>query len=70
MIEGYADQGTPADRFVVARRRVDLARSHLLSHFQLNPKLVGTMPLGDRPPEQTGKARWSGISLVMIKESK
>jgi phospholipid/cholesterol/gamma-HCH transport system substrate-binding protein len=66
MVEGYSTGGMPDQRFLVARQRADEVRQYLESRFRLNSKLVGIMPLEDRPPPGSGKQMWDGVCLVLV----
>lgn len=67
MVEGYSETGLPDQQYVLSRQRALAVRDYLESHFHLNSKLLGVMPMGNHPPENTGKGEWSGVSLVLIK---
>jgi outer membrane protein OmpA-like peptidoglycan-associated protein len=66
MVEGYSDQGSPDQQFRESQQRALVVQQYLEARFQLNPKLVGGIPLGDSPPQSSGKKDWSGISLVLL----
>jgi phospholipid/cholesterol/gamma-HCH transport system substrate-binding protein len=66
MVEGYADRGSPDEEFRESQQRAAVVQDYLEARFQLNPKLVGRIPLGDSPPESSGKKDWNGISLVLL----
>jgi hypothetical protein len=66
VIEGYAATGMPDRRYLASRQRAVEVRQYLESHFHLNPKLVGVMPLADQPPRGAGKKMWDGICLVLV----
>lgn len=66
VIEGYAANGMPDRRFLASRQRAVEVRQYLESHFHLNPKLVGVMPMADQPPRGAGKKMWDGICLVLV----
>ncbi|HLG95114.1 MAG TPA: MlaD family protein [Bryobacteraceae bacterium] len=66
MIEGYADQGSPADRYIASTQRAGEVKKYLETRFQLNPDLIGTIALEDRPPAGTGKNDWNGICLSLV----
>jgi outer membrane protein OmpA-like peptidoglycan-associated protein len=66
MIEGYSDQGSPDQEFRESQQRAAAVQDYLEARFQLNPKLVGRIPLADSPPESSGKRDWSGVSLVLL----
>lgn len=65
MVEAYA-QGRPDQAYLTSRQRAIAVRQYLESHFHLNPKLVGIMPLGDRqPPGQGSSAVTAGACIVV-----
>ena len=66
VIEGYAATGMPDRRYLASRQRAVEVRQYLESHFHLNPKLVGVMPMADQPPKGAGKKMWDGICLVLV----
>jgi phospholipid/cholesterol/gamma-HCH transport system substrate-binding protein len=66
VIEGYAANGMPDRRYLASRQRAVEVRRYLESHFHLNPKLVGVMPMADQPPRGAGKKMWDGICLVLV----
>lgn len=66
MIEGYAETGTPAQRYLISRQRAVAVEQYLESRYHLHPNLVGIMPLGNKPPRGAGKATWDGICLVLV----
>jgi phospholipid/cholesterol/gamma-HCH transport system substrate-binding protein len=66
MVEGYAQTGEPDQRYVLARQRAMAVRNYLESRFHLKSKLVGIMPMGDHPPEHSGKETWNGVALVLV----
>jgi len=66
VIEGYAAEGMPDQRYLASRQRAVEVRQYLESRFHLNSKLVGVMPLGDRPPPGTDKKMWNGVCLVLV----
>ena len=66
MIEGYADGGSPADRYIASVQRAAEVKKYLESRFRLNPDLIGTIALEDRPPAGSGKNDWNGVCLAMV----
>lgn len=66
VVEGYAVQGIPDQRYVTSRQRALEVREYLEKRFKLKPELVGMIPLGDRPPPGTGKTSWDGIGLALV----
>lgn len=68
MVEGYSTSGMPDQRYVTSRQRALAVQQYLESHFHLNPKRLGIMPLGDHPPAE--KQVWDGICLVLVVSGK
>lgn len=66
MIEGYADQGSPAQQYRAAEERATAVKKYLVQRFQLRPDLIGAIPLRDKPPPGTGKNTWNGICFAMV----
>lgn len=65
MIEGYATAGSPAQAYLSSRQRALAVRKYLEGHFHLQPKRVGVMPLGERPPLGGGNSPWNGVCTVL-----
>ena len=51
VIEGYADEPTADERYVVARHRAAAVRDYLVTRFTLDSNRVGLIALGNEPPE-------------------
>jgi phospholipid/cholesterol/gamma-HCH transport system substrate-binding protein len=68
VVEGYSVAGTPDQQFVVSRRRADLVREYLETHFNLIHSDVGIVPLGDKPPQGAGRAAWNGVGIVLFED--
>jgi phospholipid/cholesterol/gamma-HCH transport system substrate-binding protein len=66
IVEGYAVQGSASQQFVASRRRAEMVRRYLETHYHLNHKNLGIVPLRDKPPENTGKTNWDGAAIVVI----
>lgn len=66
MVEGYCNQGTPAEQYRESEERASAVRDYLMQRFELKPQYTGAMPLGDSPPEKAGQTSWDGVSLVML----
>lgn len=66
IVEGYADQGSPDQEYRVSRKRAEEVQDYLEARFQLDPNLVGGIPLEASPPESSGKHVWDGVSLVLL----
>ena len=66
IVEGYCATGTPDQQFVMSRRRADLVRGYLQTHFHLIHSEVGVVPLRDKPPQGTGRDTWNGVAIVLF----
>ncbi len=66
MVEGYAEDGSPAQRYLAASQRAEAVKQYLESKYQLKPDLIGVIPLDDKPPQGTGKESWNGVCLALV----
>lgn len=66
MIEGYAESGSPTQQYLASLQRAEDVKQYLQSRFHLNPDLVGTIALEDKPPQATGLRVWSGVCLSLV----
>jgi hypothetical protein len=67
IVEGYATQGSPSERFIRAQERATAVKRYIGKRFGLHPHMVGVMPMSDPPPPGVGKSAWDGVSLVLIR---
>ena len=51
VVEGYADEPTTDQRYLVARRRAALVRENLVARFTLDNNRIGIIALGNQPPD-------------------
>jgi phospholipid/cholesterol/gamma-HCH transport system substrate-binding protein len=70
VVEGYSNAGDASQRYLVSRERAEAASQYIESRFHLKPDRVGIMPLGDRPPQKTGRKEWNGLCLVLVQWKK
>ena len=66
MVEGYAQQGPPEERYLRSRARALIVRDYLIGTFHLDPQATGAMPLSADSTDSPGKARWDGVALAVI----
>lgn len=66
MIEGYADSNSPAQGYLAASQRAADVKQYLISRFHLNPDLIGTIALDDKPPKGVGRESWNGVCLAVL----
>jgi phospholipid/cholesterol/gamma-HCH transport system substrate-binding protein len=69
VVEGYWNGDVPADRFSYSRRRALIVRQYLQTHFQLELKDLGAVPMKNAPPNGLGRPTWDGVCLVLLKRS-
>jgi phospholipid/cholesterol/gamma-HCH transport system substrate-binding protein len=67
VVEGYATQGSPSERFIRAKQRASVVQIYINKRFGLQPNTVGVMPMSDSIPPSVGKSVWDGVSLVLIR---
>jgi phospholipid/cholesterol/gamma-HCH transport system substrate-binding protein len=67
VVEGYSATGTPDQQFVASRRRADLVRNYLESHFHLLHTEVGIVALRSKPPRGGGRTSWDGVAIVLFR---
>ncbi len=70
IVEGYAVQGSPSQQFVTSRKRAELVRRYLETHYHLNHRNLGIVPLRATPPESAGMNNWDGAAIVVVSMSK
>jgi phospholipid/cholesterol/gamma-HCH transport system substrate-binding protein len=67
VVEGYATEGSPSERFVRAKQRASVVEIYINKRFGLQPDMVGAMPMSGPIPPSVGKSVWDGVSLVLIR---
>jgi phospholipid/cholesterol/gamma-HCH transport system substrate-binding protein len=70
VVEGYATEGSPAERLITSRRFASVARSYLIDRFDLAPSSIAVMPLGLDAAGSPAGGTWDGIALAMFVEKK
>ncbi len=69
VVEGYADDPTGDQRYVVARYRATLVREYVISKFTLDANRVGVIALGNTPPQSAEPPPGSsgrGVALALF----
>ena len=65
IIEGFAGQGTPAQRYLSGRRRAALVQAFLILRFRLRPAYVGIVSMNaDRPGPVILNSTQEGVGIV------
>jgi phospholipid/cholesterol/gamma-HCH transport system substrate-binding protein len=66
VVEGYATDVTGDGRYLLSRRRGELARDYLIAHFGIDPNFVAVMPMGSDAPNSPGGTSWNGVALTLF----
>jgi outer membrane protein OmpA-like peptidoglycan-associated protein len=66
VVEGYAQEATNDQRFLLSRRRAQLVRDYVVGKFGLDSKFVATMPMGQDAPGSPVGDRWEGVALALF----
>lgn len=67
VVEGYATQGSPSERFIRARQRAVAVQIYIRKRFGLPSNNVGVMPLPDSVSSALGKPGWDGVAIVLLR---
>ena len=68
VIEGYADEGAPADALALSYARAQIVRNYLEARYPFAASNVGVMPLSATPPPGVGHDRWSGVCILVAEK--
>jgi phospholipid/cholesterol/gamma-HCH transport system substrate-binding protein len=66
VVEGYAQEATNDQRFLLSRARSQLVRDYLVAKFGLNPNYVTTMAMGDEAEGSPSGNTWDGVALALF----
>jgi len=66
VVEGYAQEVTADERYLISTARAALVRDYLVGKFKLDPSYVTTMPMGARAEESPTGNTWDGIGLAVF----
>jgi phospholipid/cholesterol/gamma-HCH transport system substrate-binding protein len=66
VVEGYAQEATGDQRFLLSRARAKLVRDYLVSRFGLDSNYVTTMAMGDEADGSPSGNRWDGVALALF----
>ena len=62
VVEGYAQQPTADQRFLLSRTRAELVRDYIIGRFGLDPKVIGgRCRWGPRRSTARRATRWDGV---------
>jgi phospholipid/cholesterol/gamma-HCH transport system substrate-binding protein len=66
VVEGYAQETTGNQRFLLSRRRGQLVRDYVVAKFSLDPNFVALMPMGQAASDSPSGDRWDGVALALF----
>ncbi len=66
VVEGYAQEATGDQQFLLSRRRAQLARDYIVGKFGLDPNFVSVMPMGEEATGSPSGDRWEGVALALF----
>ncbi len=66
VVEGYAEEATGDERYLISRRRAQLVREYLVGKFGLDTNYVAIMPMGAAAEGSPSGNRWDGVALALF----
>jgi phospholipid/cholesterol/gamma-HCH transport system substrate-binding protein len=66
VVEGYAQEGTTAERFRLSRQRAGIVREYVLGRFDLAPQATGYIALGHEATGSPDGKTWDGVAIVVF----
>ena len=66
VVEGYAQEVTNDQRFLLSRRRAQLVRDYLVGKFGRDSNFVAVMPMGQEATGSPAGDRWDGVALALF----
>jgi outer membrane protein OmpA-like peptidoglycan-associated protein len=66
VVEGYAQEATNDQRFLLSRRRAQLVRDYLVGKFGRDSNFVAVMPMGQEATGSPAGDRWDGVALALF----
>jgi phospholipid/cholesterol/gamma-HCH transport system substrate-binding protein len=66
VVEGYAQEATNDQRFLLSRARAQLVRDYLVAKFGLDSKYVTTMAMGGEAEGSPSGNTWDGVALALF----
>ncbi len=66
VVEGYAQEATGDQQFLLSRRRAQLVRDYIVGKFGLDANSVALMPMGADAAGSPGGDRWDGVALALF----
>lgn len=66
VVEGYAQEATGDERYLISRARSQLVRDYVVTRFKLDANYVTTMPMGAEAAGSPTGNSWNGVALAMF----
>lgn len=66
VVEGYGQEATGDQRYLLSRSRATLVRDYLVTRFGLDPRTVALMPMGSAAPNSPTPGTWEGVALTLF----
>jgi phospholipid/cholesterol/gamma-HCH transport system substrate-binding protein len=66
VVEGFATDGTAAERYRTSRVRAGIVREYLLGRYELAPQNTGYIGLGEDGAGSPAGNRWDGVSITLF----
>ena len=66
VVEGYAQEVTGDQRFLLSRARAKLVRDYVVARFSLDSNYVTTMAMGEEAEGSPSGNRWDGVALALF----
>ena len=69
VIEGYWNGEVASDQLRLSYSRAMAARQYVQTHFQLDSRDLGAVPLKNLPPRGADRGTWDGVCIVLLRKS-
>jgi len=66
VVEGFATEGSTADKFRAARYRAGLVRAYILGRYDLSPQNTGFISLGSEAEGSPKDDDWNGVAITLF----
>ncbi|MEO7273821.1 MAG: MlaD family protein [Vicinamibacterales bacterium] len=66
VVEGYAQQSTADQRFLLSRSRAQLVRDYIIGRYGLDPKGIVALPMGSNAIDSPSGDTWDGVGLAIF----
>jgi outer membrane protein OmpA-like peptidoglycan-associated protein len=66
VVEGYAQQATADQRFLLSRARAELVRDYIIGRYGLDPKVIVALPMGANATDSPSGETWDGVGLAIF----